>query len=55
MRKEIIIALRVTLVTLVLTGLIYPLATTGVPQACSRQGPTAAWSTTRRARWSARS
>jgi potassium-transporting ATPase KdpC subunit len=29
MRKEILIALRATVVTLVLTGLIYPLATTG--------------------------
>jgi K+-transporting ATPase ATPase C chain len=33
MRKEIIVALRVTLVTLVLTGLLYPLAMTGVAQA----------------------
>jgi K+-transporting ATPase ATPase C chain len=33
MRKEIVIALRVTLVTLVLTGLLYPLAMTGVAQA----------------------
>ena len=33
MRKEIVIALRVTLVTLVLTGFIYPLAMTGVAQA----------------------
>jgi K+-transporting ATPase ATPase C chain len=33
MRRDIIIALRVTLVTLVLTGLIYPLAMTGVAQA----------------------
>jgi K+-transporting ATPase ATPase C chain len=33
MRKEIVIALRVTLVTLVLTGLVYPLAMTGVAQA----------------------
>ena len=30
MRKELLIALRVTLVTLVLTGLIYPLVTTGL-------------------------
>lgn len=30
MRKELVIALRVTLVTLVLTGLIYPLVTTGL-------------------------
>ncbi len=29
MRKEILIALRATLVTLVLTGILYPLATTG--------------------------
>jgi K+-transporting ATPase ATPase C chain len=33
MRKELIVALRVTLVTLVLTGLLYPLAMTGVAQA----------------------
>jgi K+-transporting ATPase ATPase C chain len=33
MRKDIIIALRVTAVTLVLTGLLYPLAMTGVAQA----------------------
>jgi potassium-transporting ATPase KdpC subunit len=33
MRREIIIALRVTLVTLVLTGFVYPLAMTGVAQA----------------------
>jgi K+-transporting ATPase ATPase C chain len=33
MRKELIVALRATLVTLVLTGLIYPLAMTGVAQA----------------------
>ena len=33
MRREIIIALRVTAVTLVLTGIIYPLAMTGVAQA----------------------
>jgi K+-transporting ATPase ATPase C chain len=33
MRKEIIVALRVTLVTLVLTGLVYPLAMTGAAQA----------------------
>jgi len=32
MRREAIIALRVTLVTLVLTGLLYPLAVTGVAQ-----------------------
>jgi K+-transporting ATPase ATPase C chain len=33
MRKEIVVALRVTLVTLILTGLVYPLAMTGVAQA----------------------
>jgi K+-transporting ATPase ATPase C chain len=33
MRKEIVVALRVTLVTLVLTGFLYPLAMTGVAQA----------------------
>jgi K+-transporting ATPase ATPase C chain len=33
MRNEIVIALRATLVTLVLTGLVYPLVTTGVAQA----------------------
>src|SRR5262245_51263853 len=33
MRKDIVIALRVTLVTLVLTGIIYPFAVTGVAQA----------------------
>jgi potassium-transporting ATPase KdpC subunit len=33
MHKELIIALRVTAVTLVLTGLIYPLVTTGLAQA----------------------
>jgi K+-transporting ATPase ATPase C chain len=33
MRNEVVIALRVTLVTLVLTGLVYPLAMTGVAQA----------------------
>jgi K+-transporting ATPase ATPase C chain len=32
MRKEIVIALRVTFVTLVLTGILYPLAMTGVAQ-----------------------
>lgn len=33
MRREFIIAVRLTLVTLVLTGLVYPLAVTGVAQA----------------------
>jgi potassium-transporting ATPase KdpC subunit len=32
MRKELLIALRATVVTLILTGLVYPLATTGVAQ-----------------------
>jgi K+-transporting ATPase ATPase C chain len=32
MRREIVIALRATLVTLILTGLLYPLATTGAAQ-----------------------
>ena len=32
MRKEIVIALRATLVTLILTGLLYPLAATGAAQ-----------------------
>jgi K+-transporting ATPase ATPase C chain len=32
MRKEIVIALRITLVTLILTGLVYPLAMTGAAQ-----------------------
>ena len=32
MRREVIIALRVTLVTLILTGLLYPLAMTGIAQ-----------------------
>src|SRR5580765_7207968 len=32
MRREIMIALRVTVVTLILTGLIYPLAMTGAAQ-----------------------
>ena len=36
MRREIMIALRATVVTLVLTGLIYPLAMTGVAQALFR-------------------
>ena len=36
MRREVVIALRATLVTLVLTGLIYPLAMTGVAQALFR-------------------
>src|SRR4029077_9110748 len=36
MRREIMIALRATAVTLVLTGLIYPLAMTGVAQALFR-------------------
>jgi len=33
MRTEIIVALRMTVVTLVLTGLVYPLAVTGIAQA----------------------
>jgi K+-transporting ATPase ATPase C chain len=33
MRNEIVVALRVTLVTLVLTGFVYPLAMTGIAQA----------------------
>src|SRR6266446_8558630 len=33
MRREILIALRMTVVTLVLTGILYPLALTGVAQA----------------------
>ncbi|HEY6476374.1 MAG TPA: potassium-transporting ATPase subunit KdpC [Polyangia bacterium] len=33
MRKEIVIALRATLVTLILTGILYPLATTGAAEA----------------------
>jgi K+-transporting ATPase ATPase C chain len=33
MRKEIVIALRATLVTLILTGVLYPLATTGAAEA----------------------
>jgi potassium-transporting ATPase KdpC subunit len=32
MRKELLVALRATLVTLVLTGLLYPLATTGAAE-----------------------
>src|SRR5260221_12205332 len=32
MRKELVVALRVTVVTLVLTGLVYPLAMTGLAQ-----------------------
>ena len=36
MRREIMIALRATAVTLVLTGLVYPLAMTGVAQALFR-------------------
>ena len=32
MRKEILIALRAAIVTLILTGLVYPLATTGAAQ-----------------------
>jgi K+-transporting ATPase ATPase C chain len=32
MRKELLVALRVTAVTLVLTGLVYPLVTTGLAQ-----------------------
>jgi K+-transporting ATPase ATPase C chain len=36
MRKEIIIALRATVVTLVLTGLAYPLVMTGIAQAVFR-------------------
>jgi len=32
MRKELLIALRATVVTLVLTGLLYPLATTAAAQ-----------------------
>ena len=38
MLKETVIAIRVTLVTLVVTGLVYPLAVTGVAQA-RRSGP----------------
>jgi len=33
MRKEILVALRATLVTLILTGILYPLATTGAAEA----------------------
>jgi K+-transporting ATPase ATPase C chain len=33
MRKELVIALRATLVTLILTGILYPLAATGAAQA----------------------
>jgi potassium-transporting ATPase KdpC subunit len=33
MRNELVIALRMTVVTLVLTGLVYPLAVTGIAQA----------------------
>jgi K+-transporting ATPase ATPase C chain len=33
MRKELLIALRATLVTLILTGVLYPLATTGAAEA----------------------
>ncbi|HEX9190334.1 MAG TPA: potassium-transporting ATPase subunit C, partial [Vicinamibacteria bacterium] len=32
MRTEILVALRMTAVTLVLTGLLYPLAVTGIAQ-----------------------
>ena len=32
MQREIVIALRVTVVTLVLTGFLYPLAMTGIAQ-----------------------
>ena len=33
MRREFVIALRLTVVTLILTGLVYPLAVTGAAQA----------------------
>ena len=33
MTREIVVALRMTVVTLVLTGLVYPLAVTGLAQA----------------------
>jgi len=33
MRYEVVVALRMTVVTLVLTGLVYPLAVTGIAQA----------------------
>ena len=39
----IIVALRVTFVTLVLTGLAYPLAVTGLRRLCFTPRPTAAW------------
>ncbi|HVP61392.1 MAG TPA: potassium-transporting ATPase subunit KdpC [Myxococcaceae bacterium] len=36
MRKELLVALRVTAVTLILTGLVYPLVTTGLAQVLFR-------------------
>lgn len=41
MRRDIVIALRVTLVTLVLTGIIYPFAITGVAQGLFNHGANA--------------
>ena len=52
MSRETLIALRATIVTLVLTGLVYPLVMTGLAQVIF-PWPTAAWPATT-IRWSGR-
>ena len=53
--KTMTIAIRTTIVTIVLTGLIYPFAMTGLAQVLFRGGQTVAWLQTRKAKSSARS
>ena len=55
MRSLFAVALRVTLVTLVLTGLIYPLAVTGLALVLFPGRAQGSWLTDERARWWARS
>jgi K+-transporting ATPase c subunit len=50
MREQFLISLRTTVVTLVLLGLLYPLAVTGLPAPSTTMLPPARWGKSTRAR-----